>query len=74
MTWFAHKLSRQQGIPYTSAMISDVPTQEAPLPMILAGAGIRYFSSGINNDRAYNFTQCRTSVPVGGQAPTAAAC
>ena len=35
-------------------MISDVPTQEASLPMILAGAGIRYFSSGINNDRAYH--------------------
>jgi hypothetical protein len=63
LTWFAHKLSRQQGIPYLSAMISDVPTQEASLPMILANAGIRYFSSGINNDRAYNFTQMQNKCP-----------
>ena len=55
-TWFAHKLCREHGIPYESAMISDVPSQEASLPMILAGSGIRYFSSGINNDRAYTFT------------------
>jgi hypothetical protein len=63
LTWFAHKLCHEHGIPYCSAMISDVPTQEASLPMILAGAGIRYFSSGINNDRAYNFTQMQNKCP-----------
>ena len=26
LTWFAHKLCREQGIPYRSAMISDVPS------------------------------------------------
>ena len=55
-------------------MISDVPSQEASLPMILSGAGIRYFSSGINSDRAYPIVRCRTSVPAGGKARTAAAC
>ncbi len=69
LTWFAHKLSRQQHIPYLSAMISDVPTQEASLPMILAGAGIRYFSSGINNDRAYNFTQMQNKCPCWWEGP-----
>ena len=64
LTWFAHSCSREQGIPYRSAMISDVPTQEASLPMLLAGAGIRYFSSGINNDRAYTFTQHAGQVPL----------
>ncbi len=39
LTWFAHQLCREHGIPYRSAMISDVPTQEASLPMILAGGG-----------------------------------
>ena len=63
LTWFAHKLCREQGIPYLSAMISDVPTQEATLPMILSSAGIRYFSSGINNDRAYPFTQMQSKCP-----------
>ena len=50
-------------------MISDVPTQEASLPMILAGAGIRYFSSGINNDRAYNFTQMQNKCPCWWEGP-----
>jgi len=51
LTYFAHSLKTRHGIPYKSAMISDVPSQEATIPMILAGSGIRYFSSGINNTR-----------------------
>ena len=66
---FAHDLSRKHGIPYSSAMISDVPTQEASLPMILAGSGIKYFSSGINNDRAYTFTQMYSKGPAWWEGP-----
>ena len=69
LTWFAHRLCRQQNIPYRSAMISDVPTQEASLPMILANAGIRYFSSGINNDRAYPFTHLQNQCPCWWEGP-----
>ncbi|MCY2988487.1 MAG: polysaccharide lyase family protein [Planctomycetota bacterium] len=69
LTWFAHQLHREQGIPYRSAMISDVPTQEASLPMILANAGIRYFSSGINNDRAYTFNQMQSKCPCWWEGP-----
>jgi alpha-mannosidase len=69
LTWFAHRLCRQQNIPYRSAMISDVPTQEASLPMILANAGIRYFSSGINNDRAYRFTHLQDKCPCWWEGP-----
>ncbi len=68
-TWYAHKLCRGHGIPYESAMISDVPSQEASLPSILAGAGIRYFSSGINNDRAYPFTQLQNRCPCWWEGP-----
>ena len=50
-------------------MISDVPTQEATLPMILAASGIRYFSSGINNDRAYTFTQMQEKCPCWWEGP-----
>ena len=50
-------------------MISDVPTQEASLPMILAGAGIRYFSSGINNDRAYTFNHLQNQCPCWWEGP-----
>ena len=50
-------------------MISDVPSQEAALPMILASAGIRYFSSGINNDRAYQFTQMQNKCPCWWEGP-----
>ncbi len=68
-TWYAHKLCREHGIPYQSAMISDVPSQEASLPSILAGSGIRYFSSGINNDRAYPFTQMQNRCPCWWEGP-----
>jgi hypothetical protein len=62
LTRYAHNLKTEHGIPFRSAMISDVPTQEASLPMLLAGAGIRYFSSGINNDRAYRFTHMQSQM------------
>jgi hypothetical protein len=66
---FAHRLSRRTGIPYESAMISDVPTQEASLPMLLAGSGIRYFSSGINNTRAFTFTRFYSKCPAWWEGP-----
>jgi alpha-mannosidase len=69
LTWFAHKLCREQGIPYESAMISDVPTQEASLPTILSGAGIRYLSSGINTVRALTFTQMQGQSPCWWEGP-----
>jgi len=66
---FAHELSRKHGIPYSSAMISDVPTQEASLPMILANSGIKYFSSGINNTRGPTFTQMYNKCPAWWEGP-----
>ena len=69
LTWFAHGLKTRYGIPYRSAMISDVPTQEATLPMLLAASGIRYFSSGINNDRAYTFDQLQSQSPCWWEGP-----
>ncbi|MGD0090526.1 MAG: polysaccharide lyase family protein, partial [Planctomycetota bacterium] len=69
LTYFAHSLKTRYGIPFTSAMISDVPTQEASLPMILASSGIRYFSSGINNDRGYTFTQLQDKCPCWWEGP-----
>jgi len=65
----AHTESRKHGFPYSSAMISDVPTQEASLPMLLAGSGIRYFSSGINNTRAPTFNQMYAKCPAWWEGP-----
>jgi hypothetical protein len=69
LTAFAHSLQTRYGIPCRSAMISDVPTQEATLPMLLAGSGIRYFSSGINNERAYPFTRLQSQCPCWWEGP-----
>jgi len=69
LTSFAHGLSTRYGLPCRSAMISDVPTQEASLPMLLAGAGIRYFSSGINHERAYPFTRMEELCPCWWEGP-----
>jgi hypothetical protein len=69
LTQCAWDLNRRFGIPFRSAMISDVPTQEATLPMILAGSGIRYFSSGINNGRAPTFNQLYARSPAWWEGP-----
>jgi hypothetical protein len=65
----AHELCAREKLPFESAMISDVPTQEASLPMLLAGSGIRYFSSGINNSRAYTFSQFYGKCPCWWEGP-----
>ena len=49
--YYAHSVAKQYGIPYDIAMSSDVPTQVWTLPTILAGAGIKYFSAGLNITR-----------------------
>ena len=69
LTWFAHTLKDKYAVPYSSAMISDVPTQEAALPTILASAGIRYFSSAVNTDRGYTFTQLWNKSPYWWEGP-----
>ena len=69
LTSFAHKLCREQGIPCKSAMLSDVPTEEASLPMVLAGAGIRYFSNGINPFRPFTFTKMQGKCPCWWEGP-----
>jgi hypothetical protein len=69
LTWFAHKLCYENGIPFRSAMISDVPSQEAALPTILAEAGIRYFSSGSNRDHSYPFNHLFGSKPFWWEGP-----
>jgi hypothetical protein len=69
LTYSAHKLYRQHEIPYTSAMINDVPTLVGSMPMILANSGIRYFSEGSNNTRAVTFTQMYAKSPCWWEGP-----
>ena len=69
LTSFARGLYGRYGLPGRSATLSDVPTQEASLPMLLAGAGIRYFSNGINNERAYPFTRMQELSPCWWEGP-----
>jgi hypothetical protein len=69
LTWFAHQLCHGKGISFRSAMISDVPSQEAAMPTILAGAGIRYFSSGSNRDHSYPFNHLFGSRPFWWEGP-----
>jgi hypothetical protein len=68
-TYFAHRLHREYGIPYSSAMINDVPTCVGATPMMLAGAGIRYFSNGINNTRGFTFTEMYDKSPCWWEGP-----
>ena len=55
--YYAHNVARQYGIPFDMAVSSDVPTQVWTLPTVLAGAGIKYFSAGLNLTRGDSFNQ-----------------
>lgn len=55
--YYAHGVAKEHGIPYDMAVSSDVPTQVWTLPTVLAGAGIKYFSAGLNLTRGDSFNQ-----------------
>jgi hypothetical protein len=52
MVWPAGWLSRQRGLIYSTAQITDVPGQPHTFPMVLAASGVRYLASGPNPERA----------------------
>jgi alpha-mannosidase len=51
-TYPARELSRKYGIAISSAMNNDVTGFSWATPLILSQAGVRYFATGINEDRA----------------------
>lgn len=67
--YYAHSLKRRYGVPFESALITDVPTQAWSVPSTLAAAGIRYYATGINTTRAYTFTQLMTGHPYWWEGP-----
>lgn len=67
--YFAHDMAAKYGIPYDIAMSSDVPTQVWTLPTILANAGIKYYSAGLNLDRGYTFNRMFDKSPFYWQGP-----
>jgi len=67
--YYARSVSKKYGIPFDVAMSSDVPTDVWTLPMILAGSGIRYFSSGLNLTRGNSFGRLFGKSPFYWQGP-----
>ncbi len=67
--YFAHNMSVKYGIPFDDAVESDVPTQVWTLPSVLAGSGIKYFSSGANIWRAGSFNRLFGKSPFYWQGP-----
>jgi alpha-mannosidase len=55
--YYAHNVAKQYGIPFDMAVSSDVPTQVWTLPTVLSGAGIKYFSAGLNLTRGDSFNK-----------------
>ncbi len=45
-------LSKQYGLPFAYANITDVPTYTGSYPSILASSGVKYWVAAANNDRA----------------------
>ena len=67
--YYARAVATKYGIPFDIAVSSDVPTQVWTLPMILAGSGIRYFSSGLNLTRGDSFGRLFGKSPFYWQGP-----
>ncbi len=67
--YYAHSLKRDHGVPFESALTTDVPTQVWSIPSTLAAAGIRYFATGINSTRGYTFTKLMTGYPYWWEGP-----
>ena len=65
----AHALKRRYGVPFESALTSDVPTQAWSLPSTLSAAGIRYYATGINTTRGYTFSKLMTGHPYWWEGP-----
>jgi len=55
--YYSARLHRDHDLPFVSCTITDSPSHVWPLPSILAGAGIRYLSVGVNQSRAPLFKQ-----------------
>ena len=70
--YYARNMSRKYGIPYDIAMSSDVPTQVWTMPTVLAGAGIKYFSAGLNLTRGNSFDKLFGKSPFYWQGPDGA--
>ena len=67
--YYAGSLKREHGVPFESALTSDVPTQAWSLPSTLTAAGIRYYATGINNYRGNGFTKLYTGAPFWWEGP-----
>ena len=50
--YYSARLARQSGIPFESHTLTDAPSHVWTVPTILAGAGIRYLSVGVNQTPA----------------------
>lgn len=50
--YYSKALSRRFGVPFQSALITDVPSYTGSYPSVLASAGIKYFAAAGNNTRA----------------------
>ncbi|MGQ9731864.1 MAG: polysaccharide lyase family protein [Candidatus Zipacnadales bacterium] len=67
--YYAHALKRRYGVPFESALTTDVPTQVWSVPSTLAAAGIRYYANGINTTRGYPFTKLMAGHPFWWEGP-----
>lgn len=50
--YYSARLAREAGVPFESHTLTDAPSHVWSVPTILAGAGIRYLSVGVNQTRA----------------------
>ncbi len=67
---WAADLHRQYGVRFSqTAMLNDVPSAEASLPMIAAHSGIRYLAHAVNNDHAPIFQPYATNNPCWWEGP-----
>lgn len=50
--YYTARLARLHGVPFESLTLTDAPSHVWTVPSVLAGAGIKYLSCGVNQTRA----------------------
>lgn len=71
--YYTANLARTHGVPFESLTLTDAPSHVWSVPSVLAGAGIKYLSCGVNQTRAPLFKQgINRKVPFWWEGPDGA--
>jgi len=67
--WYSARLRREHGIPFSTALMTDIPSATWALSSTMAASGIRGFAQGCNSDRGPLIPHCDIKTPFYWEGP-----